>query len=197
MSAALQAAPFFVIGDGQSIIRAPSDSDNFLIGAMADFPTVNYHNAAVLGANTVVLTSTIDDRVTPYAGCATTTILLLSHGTSDCAFGNHTGQQLYDEQAAYADLARTKGIDLVLATTLVRSEALMSAGDNTNRTDFNTLLLAAAGGAVFDAVADLAADATLADYTNDANYPDGLHFSSAAAAAAAAVVSPVLATLLA
>lgn len=188
----IRSAPTGVVFDGQSLPVLPAAPNNFPTVAMASFPGVGWKNVSQAGADVAALTVSVGRRrVAEKANMALSVVFVLCEGTSDCANNNHTGLQMYDEQVVYANARRAEGYNIIVGCTLVRSEALMSAADNTERLDFNTRLLADASGA-FDDVADFAVNATLADYTNNANYPDDIHFSVSAASVAGGIMVPVL-----
>lgn len=152
---------------------------------------------AVSGQSWTTLLTTIESRLYPTLGRATTTVLLMSGGTTDVNDGD-TAAQVYADHVAYADLARANGATKIIACTLIGSTTF-TAGEDVVRQDFNTLLRADAD-AAFDGVADV--DAALvaaygASYWTDTDVLwDGTHMLGASAQTYAAAVAAVLDPLL-
>lgn len=161
----------------------------------ATFPTVRIFNVAQAGFTVTQLTSSITRRRLAFkAQTAVTNVHLLCAGTNGCVFETLTGEEMFDEQAAYAATVRALGYDYMLATTLVRSQGLMNGPANDERVDFNDRLLAAPAYPTgpFNGIIDLASNVVLADYTNNDNYPDDTHFSELAAEEAKDECVPIL-----
>lgn len=154
---------------------------------------------AVSGSSWTVLLTDIDERLYPTLGHATTTVLLMSGGSSDVVDGD-TGAQIYTDHVTYADLARTADPTIkIIACTLLGSTGFAIDSREARRLDFNTLLLADADDA-FDAIADVDA-AFVAIYgaaywSNTSVLWDGLHMTNAAAVVYADTVAPVLDSLI-
>lgn len=155
-------------------------------------------SVAISGSSWTTLLTTITSRLYPALGRATTTVLIMSGGTSDVNEGD-TASQVYADHVTYADLARANGATKIIACTLIGSTTF-TAGENTVRQDFNALLLADADGA-FDGVADPDA-AFVTEYgagywSNTTVLWDGTHMDGASAAVYAGSVAQALDTILA
>ena len=183
--------------DGQSLNLLPGPLDGgYPATLMANYPTVAWNNAAKGATSMSGLALTAASRLLPHANAAVSTILILVDGQSDIATENDTGAALYAEEVSYANAARAAGFNVVIGTTIVPSTDY-TAGQETNRTNHNTLLLnhATTDPGVFNAVVDLANVSGLNNAAGT-DYSDGLHWSVAGCLKAANAVSPVLATYL-
>lgn len=189
---AFRSPGFVFVFDGQSLNNLPAAPNNYPSVVAGDLSTPSpCPNLAVNGMTVNALNASALNRWAPYLATSATLILVMSTGTSDIWSGD-TGATVYADEVAYAALAKANGFDLVYGMTLV-GNTTNTAPQNTARTDHNDFLLADASNA-FDGVADLAGNATLADWTNVTYYADGLHWTAAGAQLAASIILPVLET---
>lgn len=186
-----------VVFDGQSLNNVglvdPFEGGNYPYpDQVMSGRRVQWANVAISGKSWTDLATTAATRTDPLAGYATNTVLVMCGGTSDIHAGD-SGQQLYDEEVAYATARRAAGYTHVIATTLVGNKG-NTPEQNQARLDHNAILLADPDGA-FDAVVDFDVP-PLNDWNNTAIYFDGVHWWSTGAKIAAELMAPTLDALL-
>lgn len=186
-----RSAPYFVVFAGQSLNIMPGPALCYPTQLMGDyFPAVPYANVAIGSMSWTNLSVIQAANVNIHANGGLTTILIMCGGTADVFIENDTGATLYAQEVAYANAARAAGFNHIIGTTITSTTAF-SPGQNTERSNHNTLLLADAS-AAFDSVVDLAGDPRLDDPADATYYADGTHWTSAGAQAAADLVFPAL-----
>ncbi len=179
MPAAVRApADFLVLFAGQSLNLVP-EYGNVLgnpypfwaMGGNRQYPWLA-SPLAVTGASWETLLTQVDANLYPLLNHAGQTIMCMCGGTADVNAAA-SGATIYSRMKSYADGAVANGCDYVIATTITPSSSF-TVGENTARSDANTLLLAN-GDASFDAVVDFANDPALDDNTDVTHYFDGTH----------------------
>ncbi len=182
------------VADGQSLNLQPDFGTTYPQVIASSHPSLQVKVAALGGTSWTDLADTQAARLNTMANSATNTMLVLCGGTGDVVLENDSGATIYADMVAYASAARSAGFDKIAAQTITKTTG-MTGGQNTSRTDANTLLLADASHA-FDAVIDVAANANLSDPTNTTYYFDGIHWTTAGAAIAAGLVDPTVSSWL-
>ncbi|MGQ0832564.1 MAG: hypothetical protein ACT4OV_12895 [Microthrixaceae bacterium] len=187
--------PWRLVFDGQSLNNLPEPPESFPSLVMAALRTPG-RSVAVSTLSWTNLALTADRRLFPQAALAERTILVMQGGQADLAGEHDSGRELYDQEVAYAEAARSAGFDIIVGTTIPPARLLFSGTAHTERVIANELLLADPLGA-FDAVVDLAGDPRLADPKGPAFAADGVHFSATGARVAADLIGPVVRSLMA
>ena len=182
-----------VVFDGQSLNLIPAGYPSYPIQTMKDRSEA-YCVVAIAGTSWTTLATTAATRLHPLGPLATTSVLVMNGGTQDVLDGD-SGATIMADAVSYADNARAAGFDFVIITTIPPA-AGMTAGQNTARGDFNTLVMADAG-ADFDVSVNLLSGA-LADNTDQNYYAfDQVHWAEGGAKVAADLIKAALDTVLA
>lgn len=179
-----------VVFAGQSLNNNPNSASSYPSQVMAG-RGLPWMNVAINSHSWTNLA--VDLGLDPFGQHATTIGVFLG-GESDITPEGNDGATTYADLLTYVALCRVAGCGPVVFCTIPPWVGI-TAGDETARTDYNALVLAAVIQGDADAVVDLAAVAVLTDPSNATYYSDGLHWTQAGAAAAAAAVGPVLDTL--
>jgi hypothetical protein len=98
-------------------------------------------------------------------------------GTNDLVLDGITGAQAYDKLCDLAEIMRTAGATTVAAITML-PRTTGAPNFSTYRDDFNTLLIANAGG-VFDVVINTTANPNLQNQNDTAYFADTTHLNDA------------------
>lgn len=133
-------------------------------------------------------------RVDPLLVPGEANVLAAWATSNDVAFGGVGGAQALANYWAYCDARRAAGWAVVAFTMLPRTD--VSGGPEASRQAFNAGVRADWAGHA-DALADVAADARLGDFTDAAHYdPDGIHLTDAGYQVVADLAGPEIARLL-
>ena len=184
-----------------AIMNLVFDGDSLTEGAYStagyDYPSVlssNYpsytkYNLGIGGAKVSEMIANFKDVDAAYATKKSILCLLGGHNDLNNAV---TGANLYTSVTTYHTMAKATGYKTIAMT--VFSSALLTAGEETQRLDFNSRL--SADHSFADGFVDLAADARLQNPADTTYFnADGVHLTDAGYAVIAALVKPVLDTL--
>jgi hypothetical protein len=162
-----------------------------MVGLDAGFNRVGFNG---LGWG-LLLSGGYQTELTKTAIGTTTNILVMSGGHGDFTFGAD-GETTYDRAVTAAEAAVAAGFDAVVITTMSPTLETVTDDQETDREEYNTLLLAN-GDDAFDAVIDLAGDSRLDDYTDTTYYDaDETHYNPAGSLVAADLTRPDIAALI-
>lgn len=204
-------APIAIVTEGQSHNRWPPKElvpgtpwedglGPYPNRLMANYPGIPWQNASIGGHGWGDLTTDVATRLFPLArtraGCID--ILIMSGGQGDIYQDGQTGEQTYDRAVVYANNARAKGFDIVIATTMpaVGPDAAFPVGTNAAFTDHNLMMMDDPDEA-FDRVVDWHTHHILSFSDPLAFESDQIHFKTTTATLAASLVKPVLDDVLA
>lgn len=182
-----------IVFDGQSLNTIPAAAGQAYPHQTMRGRSEAYTVVAISGTSWTVLATTAATRLHPLGPLATTSVLVMNGGTSDLT-EDDSGATIMADAVSYADAARTAGFDYVIVTTIPPAVHLTGARE-TARDDFNTLVVADAGGD-FDAVVDFRGT-VLNDYS-DADYYifDQIHWGVGGAKVAADLVAAAIDSVL-
>lgn len=128
-------------------------------------------------------------RVAPYCKLAEYVVYVQVGGINGYALGQ-SGATVYGNEKDAAVAAKAAGADYVIGTTTLPATSV-TGGNETKRTDGNTLVLAN-GDSAFDAVVDLAANTDLDDPADTTWYHDGIHPTTAGRTVMATLIGTAL-----
>lgn len=193
MAISAKPSPWIVVFDGQSLnlVPGPVATYGYKVMSGRGLPwRITAKSGVPWEGNPVPWSDLTDDAATrthPLAKAARQACLVMCGGQSDI-WANDTAAQVYADEVAYANAARSAGFDWIIGTTITANQ-FNTGAQNTERLAHNVLLLADASNA-FDDVVDLAANANLEDY---GTYTfDGVHWSGAATTIVASLLDPYL-----
>lgn len=129
-------------------------------------------------------------RVIPYCNLAEFVVYIQVGGINGYALGQSGASVYGSEKSAALDVVAANAGAYIIGTTTLPSTAV-TGGNETKRTDGNTLVVANADGA-FDAVVNLAANTDLDDPADTNWYVDGTHPTAAGLAVMASLVGTAL-----
>lgn len=187
-----RSAPLVIILTGQSLNGSMTNPMGAALEDLLGFRPPIY-DAWVSGYAWAQLKSTaFMDYMTPYTGAGVVSVVTQIGGTTDYSEGA-AGATVYANEGVVSAGALSRGADFVLGTTTTPS-TIITGGNETKRTDGNTLVVADASN-YFDTIVDLAGTSGLDD-PNSANYSDGTHWTFAGRTLAAETIAPFIVGLL-
>jgi hypothetical protein len=173
-----------VVFDGQSYNLVPGRHRSYPAQVMADRDE-DWSVVALDGTSWTVLADDAADRQQLSEGFD---LLVMAGGFTDLAGELDSAEQVLADEVAYADAARARGFDAVVALTIPPSTVIENRpGQEAERVQHNRLLLKSAG---FDAVVDI--EVPCIDDARSDCYSDGTHWSGRGAGIVAELVAPVV-----
>jgi hypothetical protein len=195
-------APVYIVADGQSLVRPPTDPPTGWPWLMCDdlgYPTP--YVPAIAGAPWERLGTVAQmHRRTPYAHAGLSTFYIMLGGQTDLVglgalLSPASGATTYSRMTTMAGQCRTAGYEFMIGCTIPPA-ASITGGAETERVAYNALVIAN-GASTFDAIVDIDNTPGLDDNTNLTYYMvDEIHWTQAGHQLAADTIAPYVLALL-
>jgi hypothetical protein len=172
-----------VVFDGQSYNLVPGPHASYPSRVM-DGRDATWKVVALNGTSWTTLANDADERARPSGGYD---VLVMAGGFTDLVGEQDRAREVLADEVAYAEAARARGFDAVVALTIPPSTVIADLGYERERVEHNRLLVESDA---FDAVVDIEVDCL--DDPRSSCYSDGTHWTGRGARIVAGLLAPVL-----